>query len=92
MARTGRMWQKFDEAFGHMDRAFETMDESFAASNDVFNEMNAMPLEAGYHHIRFTATTKTDRWRLFRRFIKLALSSLFLGTAEFRFVNKQPKP
>ena len=88
--RTEKTWEHFNAAFEHVDRAFESANKAFdeAEKEGLFTKTNAAPLEPGGHHLRFTAKTWGERWKLFRKFIVLGFHALFLGRVEFRFVNK----
>ena len=82
------VWQHFDQAFKKADEAFAKADKAFnAAGRSLFKEDYAehMNTPSGSHKLRFTARTAAERWRLFKKFFKMAVAVAIHGKTTLNF-------
>jgi len=90
-AHTDRLWEQSDEAFRHADRAFAAADKAFAEADRLFREMPAghsVKENGKTHTVHFNTHSKTERWRLFRKFARMACAVLFRGKTELQFKQR----
>lgn len=84
------MWSHFDTAFEHADRAFAEADKAFAEAERVLKETpNGQHTKTNnVHHLKFSAVTWRDRFRLARKFLGMGLAVLFKGKTQLNFKEK----
>jgi hypothetical protein len=83
--RTERVWQHFDAAFAEADKAFAEADRIF--KNTPPNGTQRMKT-GGVHQLHFQARSAGERWRLTKKFIKMAFGVLFTGKANLSFKDR----
>jgi len=85
MSRTDRIWH-------HADAAFKEADKAFAEADRLFAEMppnGSHHVKTGrVHQLHFQARNGGERWRLTKKFIKMAFGVLFTGKAELHFKDR----
>lgn len=89
MKQNQKVWEHVDRAFAHADDAFEHADRAFAEASQAFQQTdweNAEVLrENGTHRVRFSATSRSERCRMARRFLGFAVAMIFRGKVVLRF-------
>jgi len=83
--RTERVWQHFDAAFAEADKAFAEADRLF---KDAPPNGSPHAKTGGIHQLNFQARNATERWRLTKKFIKMAFGVLFTGSAKLSFKDR----
>jgi len=69
------------------DRILAHCDEAFAELfHNLSNEPEPRPARA--HQLHFEARSARERWRLVKKFTKMALSMLFTGKTQMSFKDK----
>ena len=90
MDRTDHIWQRADAAFSAADKAFAEAGKAFTEADRLYAR-NTQPASAqpdNVYRLGFEARSKGERWKLVKKFTKLALDVLFTGKAELRFKNR----
>lgn len=86
MSRTDRIW-------AHADTAFKEADKAFAEADRLFSELppngSCKSTPTGkVHQLHFEARNGKERWRLTKKFFKMALGVLFTGKAQLHFKDR----
>lgn len=82
--RTDRLWQQADKTFAEADKVF-------AEADRLFREMptgHTVKENGKVHTVHFNTHSKTERWRLFRKFARMACAVLFRGKTELHFKQR----
>lgn len=85
MNRTDRVWAHADAAFAEADRAFKEADRIFRSMPPNGSGRQRM---TGFHQLRFEARSGSERWRLLKKFLSMALGILFTGKARLNFKDR----
>lgn len=86
MSRTDRIWAHADAAFKEADKAFEEADRLF---NELPPNGSAKSAATGkIHQLHFEARTARERWRLTKKFFKMAFIVLFTGKTQLHFKDR----
>lgn len=86
MSRTDRIWAHADAAFKEADKAFEEADRLFS---ELPPNGSAKSTSTGkIHQLHFDTRNANERWRLTKKFFKMALGVLFTGKAKLHFKDR----
>jgi len=89
MNRTDRVWSHFDDAFEKFNEGFAKASEGFKQAERVMEEVDGEQVKTNaVHEIHFNSRGWTERFRLARKFIKMASCVLFTGKTQLMFRDR----
>lgn len=89
MNRTDRVWSHFDAAFEKFDEGFAKAGEGFKEAERVMEEVDGEQVKSSaIHEIHFNSRGWSERFRLTKKFIKMAFRVLFTGKTQLMFRDR----
>ena len=89
MNRTDRVWSHFDAAFEKFNEGFAKAGDGFKEAERVMEEVDGEQVKnAAIHEIHFNSRGWSERFRLTRKFIKMAFRVLFTGKTQLMFRDR----
>jgi hypothetical protein len=85
MTRTDKIWEHADAAFAEVNKAFAEADKLFAEAQP---ESARRTKTDHLHQVHFEARTRAERWRLTRKFFRMAFTMLFTGKTRIHFKDR----